>query len=143
MNWKEAAAADVASLKPRFAEKYKWRPEVHIEDDRVDLDIRLTGKRVGGKEYVLRLRYLSDWEKVGRREDFVNPERSDESGRRFWPPKETVRGVNPEYQHNGVVTPSICIKGVFGYHSVLHSAEPPDGTTLTWFLVHLQAAFNE
>jgi len=143
VDWKEAATEDVASLKSRFANKYKWQPEVQSDDGRLDLYIRLTGKRLNGKQYLLRLRYLPDWEKVGRREDFVNPEQPEEFGRRFWPPNGAVRGINPDYDRNGVITPSICIKGVFGYHSVLHAAEPPDGTSLTWFLVHLQAAINE
>jgi hypothetical protein len=62
----------------------------------------------------MRLRYQSDWEASGRREEFVDPTDFNEGGRQFWP--RDVQGINPD--HN---PPAICLVGYWGFHSVLHS----------------------
>jgi len=43
-------------------------------------------------------------------------------------------------QHN---PPAMCLMGVWGYHSVLHASERPDGTTLIGFLLELQGVLDE
>ncbi len=89
---------------------------------------------------MLRLRYLADWQVAGRREAFVDPDDRAHADPRFWPPEGN--GLNPNYQHNGVSTPVICLRGVWGYHSVLHTDQSMDGATLLRFLVELQRVMD-
>ncbi len=140
MNWREAALADAASINPRFVKKYGWQPRLDdSHDDYIDLFLHLRGKKLGDHEYLLRLRYLEDWQKAGRREDFANPDKSEEVGRPFWPPLNTVNGVNPDHQP----VPAICLKGVYGYHSVLHANDPMSEAPVGRFLLELQKACNQ
>jgi hypothetical protein len=138
MDWREAALGDVRGLKPHFADKYGWRPVVTETDDAVELVVTLTGERLGERAYALRLRYLPDWQAAGRREAFVDRNDSACEDVSHWPPDQAVRGVNPNHQ-----PPCICLRGVYGYHSVLHANERPGGTTLLGFLLELQAVIDE
>jgi hypothetical protein len=136
--WEEAALADIATLKRHHAARHQWVPSVAHRDGNVDLFVAISGRRTPGKRYVLRLRYGSGWMLAGRREDFVDPEDLTRSGRDFWP-AESIRGINP----NQSPVPAICLRGVYGYHSVLHPNEPGEGTSLMRFLVELQQVFDE
>ena len=136
--WREEAVEEITNLKPYWVRKHSWKPEHVAGDEAIDLFVRMRSGRLGGREFLLRLRYLLDWQVAGRRETFVNPEDRSEDGTEFWPPHESVRGVNPQHQ-----PPAICLKGCWGYHSVLHAAERPDGTTLLGFLVELQGVLDE
>jgi hypothetical protein len=139
MDWREAALAEVRGLKPHFVAKYGWNPVVsETPDGPVDLVVTIGGKRLGDRAYALRLRYLPDWQIAGRREAFVDPDDHTSEDLANWPPADTVRGVNPN--HN---PPCICLRGVYGYHSVLHTNERPTGTTLLGFLLELHAVIDE
>lgn len=142
-SWREAALAEVRGLKPHFIAKHGWNPELVAEggadaDGPVDLIITLHGRRLGERVYALRLRYQEDWQLAGRREAFVDPSDHAAEGSAFWPPDGAVRGINP---HNN--PPAVCLRGVYGYHSVLHTNERPTGTTLLGFLLELQAVLDE
>lgn len=144
--WRKEALDEIANLKPYWVAKHDWQPEHVVSDDAIDLYVHLVSRRLNGREFLLRLRYLSDWQTAGRRETFVNLEDRSEDGTKFWPPTASVRGVNPEHRPqppNGPIIPCICLKGVWGYHSVLHANERPDGTTLVGFLVELQGVLDE
>lgn len=136
--WRKEAIEEITHLKPYWAVKHGWQPEYVASDDAVDLFVRMKSRRLDGREFLVRLRYLSDWRVAGRREAFVNSEDRDEDGLVFWPPEGSVRGVNPQHQ-----PPAICLRGCWGYHSVLHAAERPDRTTLLGFLLELQRVFDE
>lgn len=138
MDWREAAHREVRSLKPHFVEKYGWDPQVTETDDAIDVVFTLRGKNLGDRVYALRLRYLPDWEDAGRREAFVDPDNPTVEGLEHWPPANTVRGVNPQHAPR-----CICLRGVFGYHSVLHSNERSNGATLLNFLLELQGVIAE
>jgi hypothetical protein len=143
MDWREAARAEATSLKPYYVKKYGWNPEVLEGDVGVlDLFVDLRGRRFPGKAYVLRLRYQPDWQHAGRRESFVDPDDRDQAGPAFWPPEGSP--LNPNYMHNGVLTPAICLRGVFGFHSVLHTERPmeADDASLLRFLVELQKVMD-
>src|SRR5947207_2843764 len=130
-DWRKEALEEITNLKPYWVAKHGWQPEHVVTDETIDLFVRMRSRRLDGREFLLRLRYLSDWQTVGRLETFVNPEDRAEEGTEFWP--QSVRGVNPQHQPqppNGPIVPCICLKGVWGYHSVLHVGERPDGTTL-------------
>src|SRR4051794_890115 len=135
--WREAALSEVRGLKPHFVAKHGWNPMIVAdanegEDGPVDVLITLRGPRLADQVYALRLRYLEDWQVAGRREAFVDPTDPATEGVVHWPAANTVRGINP--QHN---PPAICLRGVYGYHSVLHTEQRPDGTTLLCFLLEL------
>jgi hypothetical protein len=137
-DWRAKALEEIANLKPYWVERYGWRPEHETSDEAIDLFVRMRSRRLGDREFLLRLRYLSDWQSAGRRETFVNPDDRGEDGTTFWPPHSAVRAINPQHQ-----PPAICLKGVWGYHSVLHAGERMDGATLLDFLIALQRVFNE
>lgn len=137
-DWREEALEEITNLKPYWVAKYDWRPEQEISDDAIDLFVRMRSRRLDGREFLLRLRYLPGWESAGRREMFVNPTDRTQEGTEFWPPHGSVRSINPQNQ-----PPAICLKGVWGYHSVLHSGERMDGATLLGFLVELQRVLDE
>jgi hypothetical protein len=139
MGWREDARAEIDGLKPHFVAKYGWSPRVVEPDgtDWLDLIVTFVSKRLGGRVLALRLRYQPDWQIAGRREEFVDPREPSREGLEHWPPPG-VRGINPE--HN---PPCICLRGVWGYHSVLHSDTPMGDTTLLGFLLELQAVLDE
>jgi hypothetical protein len=137
-HWREEALEEITNLKPYWVDKHDWRPDQVVSDEVLDLFVRMRSGLLGGREFLLRLRYLSDWQTAGRRETFVNPAERTQEGTGFWPPHDSVRGVLPQHQ-----PPAICLKGVWGYHSVLHPAERPDGTTLLGFLLELQGVLDE
>jgi hypothetical protein len=136
--WREEALTEIKGLKPYWTAKHDWHPQHVASDETIDLYVRLQSRRLEGRVFLLRLRYLSDWQAAGRRETFVNPKECTQEGIEFWPPHDTVRGVLPQHQ-----PPAICLKGVWGYHSVLHKSERPDGTTLLGFLLELQGVLDE
>jgi hypothetical protein len=136
-DWRAGALAEIENLKPYWVDKYDWRPDHVVGDDAIDLFIHIRSRRLG-RDFLLRLRYRDDWETAGRRETFVSTDDRTQEGLEFWPPASAVRGVNPQNQ-----PPAICLKGVWGYHSVLHPAERPDGTTLLAFLIELQRVMDE
>jgi hypothetical protein len=139
-DWRDEALAEIAALKPYYVEKHAWQPGLVDSEGEVDLFVRLRGRRFPGKEYLLRLRYLPDWRQAGRREAFVDPDDREKAGPRFWPPEGN--GLNPNHQHNGVLTPAICLRGVWGFHSVLHADQSMDGASLLRFLVELQKVMD-
>ena len=136
--WHEAALREARGLKPHFAAKHGWDPVVTETNASVDVVVTLTGGPLGEKSYALRLRYLEDWQLAGRREAFVDPADHAAEGLDYWPVSGALRGVNPQHQ-----PPCICLRGVYGYHSVLHPTERPNGTTLLGFLLELQAVIDE
>jgi hypothetical protein len=139
--WRENARTEIEALKPYYVRKHRWRPEVVESEETVDLFVRLRGRRFPGEEYLLRLRYLPDWQTAGRREAFVDPNDPDDTDARLWPP--AGNGLNPDYQHNGARVPVICLRGVWGFHSVLHPEQPMDeSATLQRFLVELQKVMD-
>jgi hypothetical protein len=142
MAWREDARAEIDGLKPHFVSKHGWSPHVveHEGADVLDLIVTLRSKRLGGRVLALRLRYQPDWQVAGRREAFVDPDDPSREGPAHWPPARdpNVRGVNPE--HN---PPCICLRGVWGYHSVLHADRPMGDTTLLGFLLELQKVLDE
>lgn len=142
--WRQEALEEIEGLKPYWIRKHGWDPNVVERDDAVDLLIRLRGRRLGDKVYLLRLRYQEGWQTAGRREAFVNPEDPSQEGREFWP-TEAIRGVLPEHRPDsaGPIIPCICLRGVWGYHSLLHANESAAGTSLLTFLIELQGVIDE
>jgi len=144
VEWVDRALAEIDGLKRHWVKKYGWAPRRTVQRDdaakptAVDLYVDLRGRRLGDKTYVLRLRYLPDWQVAGRREAFVDPSGPAEPDVASWPPSGSVRGINPNN-----APPVICLRGVWGYHSVLHSNERPDGSTLLGFLLELQKVIDE
>jgi hypothetical protein len=136
--WREEACKEIEGLKAYWVAKHDWQPEHVASDEGIDLYARFQSRRLDGRVLLLRLRYLADWKVAGRRETFVNSADRAQEGLEFWPPHDTVRGVLPQNQ-----PPAICLKGVWGYHSVLHAGERPDGTTLLSFLLELQGVLDE
>jgi hypothetical protein len=142
-DWRSDALAEISALKPYYVQKHEWQPEVVETEETVDLFIRLRGQRFPGQEYLLRLRYLPDWQAAGRREAFLDADR-DHADPKFWPPEGG--GLNPNYRReaNGPIIPCICLRGVWGFHSLLHPEQPMDETaTLQRFLVELQKVMDE
>ena len=142
-DWREEALAEIGALKPYYVAKYGWQPDVVKEEDAVDLFVRFCGRRFPGKEFLLRLRYLPDWREAGRHEAFVDPEDRDHADPKFWPPEGN--GLNPNYRREPTapLIPCICLRGVWGYHSLLHVDQPMDETaTLQRFLVELQEVMD-
>lgn len=140
--WREDARAEIAALKPHFVAKHRWAPRVIEPDDAevLDLIVTLTSKRLDARVLSLRLRYQPDWKIAGRREAFVDPSDPDREGLEYWPPAQDpgVRAVNPG--HN---PPCICLRGVWGYHSVLHTDQPMGSSTLLALLLELQVVLDE
>jgi hypothetical protein len=138
VGWREDAHAEIDGLKPHFVSKHGWSASV-VEPqgaDVLDLIVTLVSRRLGGRVLAVRLRYQPDWQVAGRREAFVDHHDVSREGLEHWP--RGVRGVNPE--HN---PPCICLRGVWGYHSVLHADQPMGDTTLLGFLLELQAVLDE
>jgi hypothetical protein len=142
VGWREDARAEIDGLKPYFVSKHGWAPRVIEPEDADVLDLIVTfrSKRLGGRVLALRLRYQPDWQVAGRREAFVDPDDPSREGLEHWPPAHdpNVRGVNP--RHN---PPCICMRGVWGFHSVLHADRPMGEGTLLGFLLELQAVLDE
>jgi len=140
--WRDAAREEIAGLKPHFVAKHDWSPHVIEPEgtDVLDLVVTLRSKRLGGRVLALRLRYQPDWRVAGRREAFVDPSDPSRAALEYWPPAcgPNVRGIKT--RHN---PPCICLRGVWGYHSVLHPDRPMGDTTLLDLLLELQAVLNE
>ncbi len=138
--WRERALAEIKGLKPHWVQKHGWEPEVAQREGMIDLFVTLRARRLDGKLFVVRLRYLPDWQVSGRREAFVDPDDHGHAGAEFWPPEGG--GINPKHDHNGVRVSVICLRGVWGYHSVLHSDRPMDGASLIRLLLELQRVLD-
>ena len=131
MAWRNVARAEIDDLKPHFVEKHGWRPRIVESEETIDLFVTLASRRDPERVYALRLRYQDDWQTAGRRETFVNPDDPGRDGIEHWP--TGVSGVNPNNK-----PPSICIRGTWGYHSVLHRDHPMGDSTLLRLLLELQ-----
>src|SRR6266545_3555749 len=105
-DWRAEAYAEIAALKRYYVDKYGWQPDVVESQEAVDLFVRLQGRRFPDKEYVLRLRYLPDWQGAGRREAFVDPDDRDHTDSKFWPPEGN--GLNPNYRPEPTAPPIPC-----------------------------------
>ena len=138
MGWRQDAQAEIEGLKPHFVSKYGWAPRIVESDsqDVLDLYVTFCSKRLDGRVLVLRLRYLPDWQVAGRREAFVSPQDPAVEGITHWP--ANVRGINPQHD-----PPVICLRGAWGYHSVLHAGQPMGDSTLLTLLLELQVVLNE
>jgi hypothetical protein len=104
--WRAEAVDEIKGLKPYWVSKHGWQPDDVETEEAIDLYVRLRRRRLDGRTLLIRSRYLADWREAGRRETFVNPLDRSQEGIEFWPPHNTVRGVNP--QHN---PPAVCLKG--------------------------------
>ncbi len=138
--WREQALAEINGLKPYWVQKHGWQPEVVQGEEMLDLFVALHARRFDGKLFVLRLRYLPDWQVSGRREAFVDADDHSHAGTEFWPPEGG--GINPNYQHQGAHVPVICLRGVWGFHSVLHTDRAMDGASLLRLLMELQGVLD-
>jgi hypothetical protein len=137
--WRQKALAEIKTIKPAWAAKYGWDPEVREDDGCIDLVVRLTRRAASTRppsRFVLRLRYQSDFETAGRREAFVNPENLAEEGPQFWP--SGVRGFNPT---NSPAT--ICLEGTWGFHSFHHRERDGRRANLNRLLLEIQKCLNE
>lgn len=138
--WRAAAISEIEALKPKYVERHGWEPRIVESQEAVDLFVRLQGARLPEQAFLLRVRYLPDWRVAGRREAFVDPDDPEITGAAFWP--QNGSGINPNYVHNGVPTPAICLRGFWGYHSVLHTDKPMEGGDLLRSLVELQTILD-
>jgi hypothetical protein len=142
VGWREDARSEIQGLKTYFVVKHGWSPELvePEKEERLDLLVAFTSKRLGGRRLLLRLRYLPDWQDAGRREAFVDPDDPSREGLEHWPPAQNpnVPAVNP--QHN---PPCICLRGTWGYHSVLHVDRPMGDSTLINLLLELQVVLDK
>ncbi|MDF1597273.1 MAG: hypothetical protein P1T08_14440 [Acidimicrobiia bacterium] len=137
MAWRDDARAEVDDLKPHFVEKHDWAPRLVESDDAeaLDLFVTLQSRKHPDNVFVLRLRYKPDWQTAGRREAFVDPDDPEREGIEYWP--TDVSGLKP--QNN---PPCICLRGTWGYHSVLHTDHLMGDTTLLNLLVELQTVLD-
>lgn len=138
MAWRDDARVEIVDLKPHFVEKYGWQPRLVESDDAeaLELFVRLRSRRHPDRVFVLRLRYKEDWQTAGRRESFVDPDDPEREGIEHWP--TGVSGV--KLQHS---PPCICLRGTWGYHSVLHTDHLMGDTTLLNLLVELQTVLDQ
>lgn len=135
VDWRNVAQAEIDDLKSYFVEKHGWQPRVVESEDTIDLFVTLASRRHLERVNVLRLRYQGDWQIAGRRETFVDPDSSGRDGIEYWP--TGVSGVNPNNN-----PPAICIRGTWGYHSVLHTDRPMGDSTLLHLLLELQTMLD-
>lgn len=138
MGWREDALSEIENLKPYWVSKYAWSPDVinYNDEDVLDLLVTLHSQRVAGRRFVLRLRYQPDWQTAGRRESFVNPDDPSVEGVEYWP--SGINAVKPT--HN---PPCICLRGVWGYHSLLHKERLMGDSTLLSLLLELQTLLDQ
>ncbi len=137
--WRERALAEIAAIKPAWEKRYRWAPDVREGDGLIDLFVRFSSRGASPneeeKQFVVRLRYESDFETAGRREVFVNPENYEEEGIEYWP--QGVQGINP-----GNNPPAICLEGTWGFHSVLHRDRDGRSANLNRLLIEIQRCLN-
>lgn len=143
MDWREKVRAEIYSLQLAWAEKYGWNPQVREHDEWIDLYVQFTsqsarsnGPPVPPHQFVLRLRYRSDFETAGRQEAFVNSKNWEEEGPHFWP--TGARGINPTS-----TPPFICLEGTWGFHSVHHRERDGRRANLNKLLIEIQKCLNE
>jgi hypothetical protein len=139
-DWREKALHEIGSIKPFWIAKYGWNPSFTDCDDHIDLYVRFARRSSGtecqaASEFVLRLRYQSDFETAGRREAFVNPKNLEEEGTQFWP--EGARGVNPKQ-----APATICLEGTWGFHSHHHRDRDGRVARLNRLLLELEQCLN-
>jgi hypothetical protein len=135
MGWQDDALSEIEGLSVRLIERYGWAPSASREVKFIDLYCSM--RRGSEDRHVLRVRYQADWQTVGRREQFVNPEDYSVSGTAWWPV-----GVDAIKSQNN--PPAICMLGFWGFHSVLHSADgrSPLERSLTEILRDLQTVLR-
>lgn len=143
-DWCARVRTEIRGISTFWVEKYGWNPHVAEEEAHIDLFVTFT-RRISRpdrpsqqevKTYVLRLRYQSDFETAGRRENFVNGENFDEEGILFWP--AGVAGINPT--HN---PPTICLEGTFGFHSIHHKDRDGRVASLNRLLIEIQQCMKK
>jgi len=140
--WYQKARAEIAGIKPFWAGKYGWNPVSEEHDGHIDLYVAFTKRPPAGgteekpaQKFLLRLRYQSDFETVGRREVFVNPDNRAEEGAKFWP--AGVHGINPDK------TPqTICLEGTWGFHSHHHRDRDGRRAQLNKLLLEIEQCLN-
>jgi hypothetical protein len=135
VDWRHVARDEIDDLKPYFVERHGWRPQVVESEDAIDLFVTIASRRHPGRVFALRLRYQNDWQTAGRRETFVSPDDTGRDGIEHWP--TGISGVNPNNR-----PPCICIRGTWGYHSVLHRDRPMGDSTLLRLLLELQTMLD-
>lgn len=133
MDWVDAALAEIDGLSDRLVLRHAWAPSVGRGADHLDLFVWI--RRRAGADHVLRVRYLADWRVAGRREDFVDPEDFTQAGPCWWP--QGVHGVNAAHG-----PPCICLRGFWGFHSVLHPGGEPAARPLGVMLRDLQTQMD-
>ena len=140
LTWRDKALAEIAGIKPHRVLRYGWQPRVVETDGYVDLFIRFTRRTPKpddhGSVFLLRLRYMPDYETAGRQEAFCNPNESAEEGEKFWP--KGMRGVTSA---NG--RPGLCLVGTWACHSVHHRDRDGRAASLNRLLWEIQRCLNE
>lgn len=130
-DWRRAAQTDLDTLSQVWIDRYRWAPRVVDGEQRIDVYFNL---HTPDRPYLLRLRYESDFQRVGRREEFCDPDDPDRFGPECWPPEG---GAFKRRQG------AICIPGTFGYHRKLHANDnkhPMETTTLGQLTQRIQRA---
>lgn len=135
-SWREAALAELASIKPQWSSRYGWSPIVVEADEHIDLLVHFSsdGESTGQKKFVLRLRYRADYETAGRLESFLDPNGLNASGREFWPEGEAFKA-----DHH---PPAVCLEGTYGFHSVLHRDRDGRRAQLNKLLMEIQRCLS-
>lgn len=133
--WRDRARAELESIKRFWADKYGWAPFVEEAEEHIDLFVTVKRKKEPDREYVLRLRYMADFQTAGRREAFVDPADRDRAGKEYWP--TGVRGFNPSRN-----PPAICLEGTYGFHSDLHKDRDGRVANLNRLLMEIQQCMD-
>lgn len=133
--WRGRARREIDGIRPYWRERYGWDPQVTEQEDAIDLFVRFSQRQPAGtapREYMLRLRYQSDFETAGRREAFVNPEKPLDVGPGFWP-------AGGPFRPNESL---ICLEGTYGFHSNLHRDRDGRLAQLNRLLMEIQKLLN-
>lgn len=134
-DWREAALAEIDSIKSTWSERYGWQPDIRKHEDHIDLYVHFYQNGEDSETYVLRLRYLPDFQTSGRKETFVNPDDWGEEGTKFWPSGNAFKtNRNP---------PAICLEGTRGFHTDLHRDRAARKASLNKLLIEIQRCLNQ
>lgn len=127
--WRNEAHADIASISPSWVSRYGWDPRIEEADDYIDLLVKLSD---GDRALQLRLRYQEDFQTVGRREDFCDPNDPSRCGPEHWP--SNTRGFTTSNDKR-----CICLAGTWGFHRLLHPERKDAAqTTVGHLLIEIQ-----